>query len=267
MKICSIYNVYNKLKTPVAYLVYYDMAGIFYIEICSDADISDTPMLFALFMKKGVYSIDSEWSKKWVQSRIIPSDRQNLGMILKAEKMKYYDEYTFLIKSKGKCSHDDFCVEEIPIKNINNTILPERWKENINDIIVNKEEMLVFFNDETMKKYNINDFIDDKSQLNYAIEHSNDFMIMPGGYELNCNDIVFVSKQQLKSCGEQTNLSLAYFKLFAKNNLINTSAACEMLNCSRQNIDDLVKRDKLEPVHQSEKNKMFLKADINKKRW
>ncbi|MCI9126860.1 MAG: DNA-binding protein [Eubacterium sp.] len=62
-------------------------------------------------------------------------------------------------------------------------------------------------------------------------------------------------------------ISIEYFKQFAKKNLVNTAEACEILECSRQNIDSLVKREKIEIVHASSKNKMFFKADIHKKLW
>lgn len=70
-------------KRAIAYLVYYDKSKNFYIEIDSNADKSNMPMMFALFAEKGEYSIDSRWSKKWVCSRIIPPDRQNLGQIMR----------------------------------------------------------------------------------------------------------------------------------------------------------------------------------------
>lgn len=149
MKVCSIYNYYDKEKTSIAYLVYFEDERNFYIEICDNAEMNNVPMMFALFMKKSIYSLDSNWSKKWVCSRIIPTDRQNLGQILKENHMKYYDEYTLLMKSKGICSHDDFAVEEIPQKRIS----------------INHR---------------------------YVDEHMENFVVMPGGYELNCNDVGYV---------------------------------------------------------------------------
>lgn len=267
MKVCSIYNYLDKDKSAIAYLVYYENERNFYIEICDNANINNVPMMFALFMKKGIYSLNSEWTKKWVRSRIIPTDRQNLGQILKANNMKYYDEYTLLLKSRGICSHDDFAVEEMPQRDIEKTILPIRWKKNIKDIIVAKQEILVFFNDETTRKYSVNELKKISINHKYVNAHMDDFRVMQGGYELNCNNVIYIERNTLREAGENIPISIEYFKQFAKKNLVNTAEACEILECSRQNIDSLVKREKIEIVHASSKNKMFFKADIHKKLW
>lgn len=41
----------------------------------------------------------------------------------------------------------------------------------------------------------------------------------------------------------------------------------KILDCTRQNIDDLVKRERLEPISVSARNKLFLKAQVEEKRW
>jgi excisionase family DNA binding protein len=49
---------------------------------------------------------------------------------------------------------------------------------------------------------------------------------------------------------------------FINENIITTMEVAELLNCSRQNIDDLVRRGKLVPVRKTQRDKWFLKADI-----
>ena len=49
---------------------------------------------------------------------------------------------------------------------------------------------------------------------------------------------------------------------FLEENLINTNEATEILGCSRQNIDDLVKRNKLIPIKVFPRDRIFLKEDI-----
>lgn len=267
MKICSVYNVYDKTKKAVAYIIYYESSESFYIEICEDATFDNLPMMFALYIKEGKYSIDSHWSKQWVCSRIIPTDRQNLGDILKTNNIKYYNEYKLLIKGKGICSHDDFGVEEISCDEIEGNIKDRITKRSIKDVLINEREIIVFFNDDTTRKYDIGEIIDKKEQVSYIISHLNEYKIMPGGYEINWNDVFSIHIEKLRNMGESFNVSYKYFEMFAKKNIVNTAQACEMLNCSRQNIEDTVKRDKLKPVHQSAKNKMFLKSEINEYLW
>lgn len=49
---------------------------------------------------------------------------------------------------------------------------------------------------------------------------------------------------------------------FIASAIVDTSEAMELLGCSRQNIDDLVKREKLIPIRSLSKTKIFFKDDI-----
>ena len=67
----------------LAYLLYYEMAKMFFIEIPEQTSEWEVPLLLSSFVKRKKYTVDAYWSKKWVQMRIIPPDRQNLGEILR----------------------------------------------------------------------------------------------------------------------------------------------------------------------------------------
>ena len=49
---------------------------------------------------------------------------------------------------------------------------------------------------------------------------------------------------------------------FVQTRVVNASEACQILDCSRQNIDDLMKRDKLHPIRSDTKYKLFSKAEV-----
>ena len=49
---------------------------------------------------------------------------------------------------------------------------------------------------------------------------------------------------------------------FIQEELINTADVMQLLNCSRQNVFDLIKRSKLKPVKETPKERLFLKSDI-----
>lgn len=52
------------------------------------------------------------------------------------------------------------------------------------------------------------------------------------------------------------------FLNWLQSNIINTNEAAEILGCSRQNIDDLVKRNKLIPIRVFPRDRVFLKEDV-----
>ncbi|WML33218.1 helix-turn-helix domain-containing protein [Clostridium sp. OS1-26] len=49
---------------------------------------------------------------------------------------------------------------------------------------------------------------------------------------------------------------------FIASEVVDTSKAAELLQCSRQNLNDLVKRGKLTPIRSLSKTKIFFKEDI-----
>lgn len=52
--------------------------------------------------------MNSDWSMRWVQSRIIPSSRQNIGEILRVNGMRSYDEHKLLLKMRGEVVRMNF---------------------------------------------------------------------------------------------------------------------------------------------------------------
>lgn len=64
------------------------------------------PFIWEHFMKKGIYTIPKKWSKEWITDRIIPSNRQAIGILLNNAKIPIYTEYNMLIFNMGRCSND-----------------------------------------------------------------------------------------------------------------------------------------------------------------
>lgn len=51
-------------------------------------------------------------------------------------------------------------------------------------------------------------------------------------------------------------------RAFLVDEIINTAEATKILNCTRQNIDDLVRRDKLIPIKVFPRDRLFFKSDV-----
>ena len=91
----------------LAWLLYYEREDTFHIEISEDVDEWDAPLILSSFVKRGVRALDPYWSRVWVEQRIIPRDRQNLGMILKENGLHEYDTHRLLVLSDGRCAQDE----------------------------------------------------------------------------------------------------------------------------------------------------------------
>ncbi|MCC8129796.1 MAG: helix-turn-helix domain-containing protein [Clostridiales bacterium] len=57
------------------------------------------------------------------------------------------------------------------------------------------------------------------------------------------------------------------FLLFCRYSILSTSESAELLSCTRQNIDSLVRRGKLTPIKTYARNKLFLRSDVARRLW
>ncbi|MDE7283686.1 MAG: hypothetical protein K2N85_08910 [Lachnospiraceae bacterium] len=102
----AIKNAYYNGKT-VGYLYYDEQQREYEIEIPETVKSYEAPPIISDFIKKNQYKIGKEWSSRWVSQRVTPSERQNIGQILKANQMTEYDEFQFLLKNEGRCCQDE----------------------------------------------------------------------------------------------------------------------------------------------------------------
>ncbi|WP_255467243.1 helix-turn-helix domain-containing protein [Raoultibacter phocaeensis] len=86
---------------------------MFSIEIDADAQERDVPMMLAPFVRRGERHIDPAWARRWVESRIVPASRQNLGAVLKAHELDSYEPFALLVAAEGRCAQDDFYIREV----------------------------------------------------------------------------------------------------------------------------------------------------------
>ena len=97
----------------VGYLYYDENTQAYDIEIPEDVKSSEAPMILADFIQKGERKIGEKWSLRWVQERVIPSQRQNIGQILKINGMEFYNEFAFLVMNQGRSCQDECYIEQI----------------------------------------------------------------------------------------------------------------------------------------------------------
>lgn len=83
------------------------------IELAPWATGDDLPMTLAPFADAGERTVDPAWSRAWVEERVVPPSRQNLGQVLKANGLSEYDNFALLMVSRGRSSQDDFELVEL----------------------------------------------------------------------------------------------------------------------------------------------------------
>lgn len=268
MKIFAIRE--DEILKDLAYLIYYEKEKQFYIELPEDADPWETPLLLSSFAKRGKKTVDAFWSKLWVQQRIIPSDRQNLGQILKENGLTEYDEYSLLMLADGRCAQDDYYLAPLTEQDLPEYI-KKRYQMKIENVIpLTANQLLVFFNDGVIKKCVLQPLLEKGQRFLPILKNKMLFdqvKIQTGGYGVTWGENLTLSDETLYMFGEAVPLTFDDFKHFISHCIVNTAEAAELLGCSRQNIDDLVCRNKLHPIKTDPKNKLFLKSEILQRMW
>lgn len=270
MKIFAIRDESAILQADLAYLLYYEMEKRFYIELPEDADPWETPLMLSAFVKKGERTVNSYWSKLWVQQRIVPPDRQNLGQILKDNHLKEYDEFDLLMLAMGRCAQDDYYL--VPL---NENQLPvdvrQRFQTRIEDVIPLKDQcLLVFFRDGLVKKCDLKGYFQRSRNFQILLSREEYFYavkLQPGGYGVEWDVNLSVSDELLYQTGKEVPPSISDFRNFIVYRVVNVAEAAELLGCTRQNIDYLTKTGKLHPIKASEKNTLYMKSEILKRNW
>ncbi len=89
------------------------------------------------------------------------------------------------------------------------------------------------------------------------------------GFRVDCdgNAVMFsesksISAQHLIRHGQKLPIDGAMLRKFACEEIISTGTAMKILGCSRQNIDDMVKRGRLTPAPIDSTSRMFFREDI-----
>lgn len=94
--------------------IWYDPASeCFSATVRGWAGPADVPAIFARFVEQGEREIPSEWVRAWVDERIAPPGRQNIGQILRANHLDRYDPCALLAAGAGRSSQDGFYIREV----------------------------------------------------------------------------------------------------------------------------------------------------------
>lgn len=268
MKIFAIKSDSTGTKV-LGYLLYYEKVDQFYIELPDGTDEWETPLLLSSFLKRGQRTVNSYWSRIWVQQRIIPPDRQNIGSILRDNGLDSYDEFSLLTLAEGRCAQDDCFIEPMEETDLPQEIL-DRMSIRVEEAVpLNKTQMLVFFRNGAARKCDMRQLCTDRR---FAPILQNDTLfsavqVQTDGYGVTWGENLDVWADQLYQEGTDIPLSIRDFQSYAASCVTDTAGACRLLNCSRQNISDLVKRGKLHPLHSSAAGNLFLLSELRQRIW
>lgn len=265
MKIYAIQDDTFTKNKILGYIFYFEKDKNWYIELCDNISEWEAPFILDHFISKGELYVPFYYSKMWVEQRIVPSDRQNIGSILKEYNLEEYDEFKLFLISDGRCSQDNCYI--VPVKEGNLPIeIKNRRNNHIQSATVcNETDLMISLKCGDVLILNLEKCKDDYPFVNHIMKYREKigaFDTMSDGSE-----IVYGHGHSLPYSYINKMATILPFKSdalisFSEENIISTSEAMEILGCSRQNIDDLVKRGRLTPAKIKGPSKMFLKSDV-----
>ena len=251
MKSYAIYDEELNRETPIGYLFYYERAEKFIIELCRDLDEWSAPLLFQGLVKKKVYTIPHAIAQMWVEERIIPSGRQNIGSILKNHKLQSYSEIALLNLSKGRCSQDSCYIAEVSVAAIPEEI-KERSKANVSECFPTGDGQLIcMFGDNSVRKIDLETLKEQYKEVVHVLRNRrllDGVKVGVGGYSVVFDDSIEVKVEDLKARGMALPLSAEDFYGFVQRNVVDATQVCDMIQCTRQNLSYLVKEEKIAPI-------------------
>lgn len=267
MKIFAIRDESARSQKDLAYLLYCERQKTFYIEVPRGRSEWEVPLLISSFVKRGEYTIDAYWSRMWVQQRIVPSDRQNLGEILKENGLSEYDEFKLLVLCGGRCAQDDYYLKAVS-EEVEE--LRERFLKKVEDVLVLQDmHLLIFFRDGKIRKCSLREFFEKNKKFRPLLMYPSFFeevKVQPGGYGICWNEELAISDRELYQMGDEIPLSAEDFYRYVEKNLINSAEAANILGCSRQNIEKLIDRGKLHPIKRLSRSTLLLKAEVEQRK-
>lgn len=200
-----------------------------YIEL--NEGLEEYPIFFQSFINKNKYTMNSYWTYKWMNERIVPYERGNINNILKDNKIPYYNELLLLISSKGNSSMDDNYIEEIKESDLDYKI-KNRMEYHIIDFISLDNQLIVFL----------------KNDKSYILDHLNKkeipFLSIFG------NEIIYNSKDRydylfIKDNGKEFPLSYNALIQYINNNVLTSKDIVDQFGFSRQYLNTLKKENNI----------------------
>ncbi len=267
MKSFAIYDEELDRNTALGYMFYYEKSEGFIIELCRNVDEWSVPLLFQGFVRKGIYTIPNAISLMWINERIIPSGRQNIGSILKNHNLREYNEMALLSLSKGRCSQDhcyisEICWDDIP------TDIRDRSKSNVLECFPTQDGQLIcMFLDGTVRKVDLSKIKERYKDVSHVLQHRkilDSAKVGNGGYSVVFNDSIEIAVADLREAGEILPLSTEDFYGFVQRNVVDATAVCEMMQCSRQNLSYMVREGKIAPIISGTKANLYTRGAVER---
>lgn len=269
MNVFAVRNAEDKDKKDLLWLFYFESGRKFFIELPDEADPFDLPMPFDAMYKTGVRTIGSEASARWVRSRLVPHDRQNISEILGEARLREYDEYRLLMHAMGRCVQDSYYLVPVNKQFLPGFIVAKR-ERTVRDVMpLSGRRLLVFFRDGKSKLVNLTWYLENNRTYAPVLLRDDVFFnvsVQCGGYGIYWDDRHEMLYDELYKNGEEVPLQAGDLYRFISERTLTAVETAEFAGCSQQYVNELTRKGKLRPVKTVQGSLrgscLYLKADV-----
>lgn len=265
MRLYALRNEACEEAGILACLECYERPRAFYFELSPQADPWDLPFVLHEHAMRGQLTIGALWSLRWVRTRIVPRERQNLGEILRVNGLSAYDEGRLIDLTRGRCSQDDCYLTDVGREGPPDWYA-DRLKERLTEAVaLSHLRMVVMRHDGEALLCDVGEELGGRREFAPVVASEDRFCRMslqPGGHGVQWGERLHVSASTLTSLGTRLPLGADDVAAIASQSLCDTREAANILGCTRQNVADLVRRGKLVPVRTGARSMLFLRRDV-----
>lgn len=264
MKIFSILDKYEKASEDNAFIFYDRSENRGYIEISEKCDEKAIPVVPMLLKEKGILTIDNEKTQKFVESRVVPRDRQNMPEIIAELHMKEYDPWFFFKYLHGRCTQDDCFIKAVNDEKLSDEIKRRHEKLISKAYVLDDFRLLLIFKNGKTGIVDIEKIRGNDRYFRRILSGKkvfNEFFIERNGFSIYWNDDTEILYNELYDASKKLSLTQADISALLRDSLCDTAEACEKMNVSRQ---WLAKQDKINVIKKTPHSVLYDMSDVRK---
>ena len=249
----------------LAILSYFETEDEYYIDMPANTDPWTVPFVLSSFASRKQWNVDAAWSKRWVESRLVPPSRQNLGEVLRENNLTSYDTVRLLEMTEGRNSQDDCYLEPLPPDSLPKWFLEREAGRVVEALPLRGPRLLVAFRTGEARLYDSEELAALDARIPRIAADERAFSrvaVAAGGRGVRWGETIRLGDGQLNCAGNSLPLSWEDLAGMAPALLVDAAEAADMLGCTRQNLHALAKRGRLNAAKTSGKATLFLRAEV-----
>ena len=144
----------------------------------------------------------------------------------------------------------------------------ERSKGNVIECFPTGDGQLIcMFRDNISMKVSLDKLVDKYKDVYYVLKNRElleSVKVGIGGYSVVFNDSIEVSAFDLRIVGKTLPVTADDLYGFVRRNVVDTTQACDMMQCSRQNLSYMVNEGKLKPLIVGERTSLYTRGSVER---